>query len=178
MTETRNGAGPAPDPKDDDFNSDEAIETAALAGAAAIERLVAERNNLRQRVIAQQQELATMRSMNEDLRRRLFAIHQRYVDVAKRVVGQLEQFDGTIREVLQPGANGQQAPHGQPAGHGQPAAHGQKAAHGPQAGHAGTNGEAAPRSDKPAPRGLAERLAETAPPETVADQPATSQSKT
>ncbi|HUW72461.1 MAG TPA: hypothetical protein VMW05_00265 [Methyloceanibacter sp.] len=153
MTETpRNGTGPAPEPQDEDFNSDEAIETAALAGAAAIERLVAERNNLRQRVIAQQQELASMRAMNEDLRRRLFAIHQRYVDVAKRVVGQLEQFDGTIREVLQPGAQGAQ----------------------------GANGAAAPRDEKPAaaPKGLAERLAETAPPETPADQPATPQTKT
>ena len=149
MTETpRNGTGPGPEPQDEDFNSDEAIETAALAGAAAIERLVAERNNLRQRVIAQQQELASMRAVNEDLRRRLFAIHQRYVDVAKRVVGQLEQFDGTIREVLQPGAQG-------------------------------ANGAAAPRDEKPAaPKGLAERLAETAPPAAPSDQPATPQTKT
>src|SRR5665811_1672294 len=107
MTETpRNGAGPAPEAPDEDFTSDEAVETAALAGAAAVQRLVAERNNLRNRLAAQQRELAAMRGINEDLRRRLFAIHQRYVDVAKRVVGQLEQFDATIREVLQPGAQG------------------------------------------------------------------------
>src|SRR5680860_198176 len=168
MTETpRNGAGPAPEAPDEDFTSDEAVETAALAGAAAVQRLVAERNNLRNRLAAQQRELAAMRGINEDLRRRLFAIHQRYVDVAKRVVGQLEQFDGTIREVLQPGANGQPGAHGQPGTHGQ----------------AGANGDAVPRNEKPtAPRGLAERLAETAPPAapTAAptDQPATPQTKT
>jgi hypothetical protein len=33
-------------------------------------------------------------------------LHQRYVEVAKRVVGELEQFDGTIREVIQEGYNG------------------------------------------------------------------------
>jgi hypothetical protein len=101
-----NGIGAQPEPQDSDFASDEAIENAALAGAAAVQRLVAERNNLRNRVAAQQRELASMRAFNEELRRRLFAVHQRYVEVAKRVVGQLEQFDGTIRQVLQEGPNG------------------------------------------------------------------------
>lgn len=109
-----NGTGAAPEPQDDDFATDEAVENAALAGAAAVQRLVSERNNLRQRVIAQQHELASMRAFNEELRRRLFAIHQRYVEVAKRVVGQLEQFDGTIRNVLQEGPNGAARPKGAP----------------------------------------------------------------
>jgi len=101
-----NGTGAAPEPQDSEYASDEAVESAALAGAAAVQRLVAERNNLRQRVIAQQQELGSMRAANEELRRRLFVVHQRYVEVAKRVVGQLEQFDGTMRQVLQDGQNG------------------------------------------------------------------------
>jgi len=101
-----NAAQTAPEPQDDDFTSDQAIENAALAGAAAIQRLVAERNNLRNRLAAQQRELAAMRAFNEELRRRLYVLHQRYVEVAKNVVGQLEQFDGTIREVVQEGYNG------------------------------------------------------------------------
>jgi len=107
-----NGTGAALEPQDDDFATDEAVESAALAGAAAVQRLVAERNNLRQRVIAQQHELGSMRAANDELRRRLFAIHQRYVEVAKGVVGQLEQFDGTIRNVLQERSNGAARPHG------------------------------------------------------------------
>ena len=47
-----------------------------------------------------------MRAFNEELRRRLYVLHQRYVEVAKKVVGQLEQFDGIIREVVQEGYNG------------------------------------------------------------------------
>jgi hypothetical protein len=110
----KNGAGTPPAAQEDDFSSDQAIENAALAGAAAIQRLVAERNNLRNRLAAQQRELATMHAYNEDLRRRLFVLHQRYVDVAKRVVGQLEQFDGTMREVIQEGQKGA-APREEPA---------------------------------------------------------------
>jgi len=104
--QSTNAARTAPEPQDDDFTSDQAIENAALAGAAAIQRLVAERNNLRNRLAAQQRELAAMRAFNEGLRRRFMVLHQRYVEVAKRVVGELEQFDGTIREVIQEGYNG------------------------------------------------------------------------
>jgi len=104
--QSTNAARTAPEPQDDDFTSDQAIENAALAGAAAIQRLVAERNNLRNRLAAQQRELAAMRAFNEGLRRRFMVLHQRYVEVAKRVVGELEQFDGTIREVIQEGYSG------------------------------------------------------------------------
>ncbi|MGH6864616.1 MAG: hypothetical protein ACREDO_00155 [Methyloceanibacter sp.] len=84
-----------------EFASDQAVENAALAGAAAIQRLVAERNGLRNRLGVQDREIMALRSMNEDLRRRLILIHQHYVDLARKVVGRLEEFDGTIREVVQ-----------------------------------------------------------------------------
>lgn len=100
-----NAARMEPEPHDD-FASDQAIENAALAGAAAVQRLVAERNNLRNRLAAQQRELGAMRAFNEELRRRFYILHQRYVEVAKRVVGELEQFDGTLREVIQDRQNG------------------------------------------------------------------------
>jgi predicted ribosome quality control (RQC) complex YloA/Tae2 family protein len=90
-----------------DLSSDQAIESAALAGAAAIQRLVAERNELRARLFAQQRETAALRAANEDLRQRLLTIHQHYVEMAKRVVGHLEQVDGTMREVTQEAFEGQ-----------------------------------------------------------------------
>jgi len=86
---------------EEDLSSDQAIESAALAGAAAIQRLVEERNELRHRLSEQQREMAAVRALNEDLRQRLLTIHQHYVEMAKRVVGDLEPVDGTIREVTQ-----------------------------------------------------------------------------
>ena len=71
--QSTNAARTGPEPQDDDFSSDQAIENAALAGAAAIQRLVAERNNLRNRLAAQQRELAAMRAFNEELRRRFMS---------------------------------------------------------------------------------------------------------
>jgi TolA-binding protein len=82
-------------------STDQSIENVALAGAAAIQRLVAERNALRDQLTAQQGKLNEMRSVNDDLRRRLLTIHQHYVEMAKRVVRNLEQVDGTIRDVTQ-----------------------------------------------------------------------------
>lgn len=102
----RDMPNPRPQPQSGDYASDQAIENAALAGAAAIQRLVAERNGLRNRLGAQQREVAALRAVNEDLRRRLILIHQRYVELAKRVVGELEQLDGAIRTVAQEAHNG------------------------------------------------------------------------
>ena len=92
---------PHSQPQPPDLSSDQAIENAALAGAAAVQRLVAERNALRGRLAGQQRELAALRAVNDDLRRRLIFIHQHYVGLAKRVVGELEHLDGTIRDVAQ-----------------------------------------------------------------------------
>jgi hypothetical protein len=88
-----------------EFASSQAMENAALAGAAAIQRLVAECNGLRTRLSLQESELARLRGANEGLRRRFGLLHQRYVELAKKILGQLEQFDTTIREAGQD-ANG------------------------------------------------------------------------
>jgi hypothetical protein len=61
--------------------------------ARRVQRLVAERNRLRNRLGMQDRDLAALRAINENLRRSLIAIHRHYVDLAKRVVGRLEQFD-------------------------------------------------------------------------------------
>jgi hypothetical protein len=85
----------------DDFANDQAVESAALASAAAIQHLVGERNALRNRLLAQERDLAALRALNEDLRRKLVMLHQHFVDAAKNMVGRLEQFGGTLREVVQ-----------------------------------------------------------------------------
>ena len=97
----RNATMVKPEAQAAELASDQAVET-ALAGAAAIQRLVAERNGLRSRLNAQEHELMGLRASNEDLRRRLVLVHQHYVDLAKKIVGQLEQFDMTIREGVEP----------------------------------------------------------------------------
>jgi hypothetical protein len=73
--------------------SDDELETAAVAGAAAVQRLIADRNHLRD-------ELAASRAAQEELRRRLATLHQRYIELAKRIVAQLHQFDNTMRDAL------------------------------------------------------------------------------
>lgn len=97
-----NGATPhQPHPQHMDMSTDQAVETAALAGAAAVQKLVAERNELRTRLVAQEQETAAYRALNNELRRRLLLVHQSYVEMAKGVVGDLERFDGALRESAQ-----------------------------------------------------------------------------
>ena len=49
---------------------------------------------------AHERELAASRAVQQDLKRRLAILHQRYVELAKRVVSQLHQFDGAMREVM------------------------------------------------------------------------------
>lgn len=83
------------------MESDQDIETAAVAGAAAVQRLIADRTQLRARLSLQEQELAASRVAQDELRRRLTLLHQRYIDLARKVVSQLEQFDVAIRELLQ-----------------------------------------------------------------------------
>jgi hypothetical protein len=84
----------------DQFGTDHEIESAAVAGAAAVQRLIADRNSLRNRLAAQERELMASRATQEDLRRRLGMLHQRYLELARKIVSQMEQFDGSIREAL------------------------------------------------------------------------------
>ena len=84
----------------DQFGTDHEIESAAVAGAAAVQRLIADRNSLRNRLAAQERELIASRATQEDLRRRLGMLHQRYLELARKIVSQMEQFDGSIREAL------------------------------------------------------------------------------
>lgn len=84
-----------------EFASSQAMESAARAGAAAIQSLVTECNGLRNRLSVQEAELGRLRGVNAGLRRRFGLLHQRYVELAKKILSQLEQFDGAIREASQ-----------------------------------------------------------------------------
>jgi hypothetical protein len=102
MTEgTRPNGLPKPETRGAELVSDQALENAAFAGAAAVQRIVADRNALRNRLNIQDRELMGMRAAHEDLRQRVVTMQQNYVELAKRVISQLEQFDGSIRELLQ-----------------------------------------------------------------------------
>ena len=68
------------------IESDEELENAAVVGAAAVQRLIADRNRLRN-------ELASSRAAQERL-------HQRYVELGKTVLSLLQQFDATMREAM------------------------------------------------------------------------------
>ena len=101
IEDARNTSPADAEAPDAEFASNQAMENAALAGAVAIQRLVAECNALRTRVALQDAELARLRGANEGVRRRFAMLHQRYVELAKKILGQLEQFDGLIREAGQ-----------------------------------------------------------------------------
>src|SRR5262245_24737531 len=72
---------------------DQEIESTAVAGAVAVQKLIADRNRLRE-------ELTASLAAQADYRRRLQALHHRYIALARKVVGSMQQFERTIREVM------------------------------------------------------------------------------
>jgi predicted nucleic acid-binding Zn-ribbon protein len=92
---------PKPQAQASESESDETMESVALAGAAAIQRLIADRDNLRTRANAQQRELVALSAINEDLRRRVALIRHHYVELGTKILTQLEQFDQATRDAMQ-----------------------------------------------------------------------------
>lgn len=82
------------------------LENIALAGATAIQHLIAERDSLRTHAAALQRDLATLSAINENLRRRLTVVRQHYLDLGTKILKQLEQFDQVTREALAPEEDG------------------------------------------------------------------------
>jgi hypothetical protein len=76
------------------------IEDIALQGATAIQRLIADRDNLRTHNVGLQRDLAASSATNENLRRRLLVIRQHYLDLGTKILKQLEQFDQVTREAI------------------------------------------------------------------------------
>lgn len=80
--------------------ADEALESAALTGAEAIQRIITDRNSLRTLANAQQRNLAALSATNEEFRRRLALLRRNYVELATTILAQLEQFDQATRHAL------------------------------------------------------------------------------
>ena len=80
---------------------DQTIESVAMAGATAIQHLITERDSLRGRARAQEDELVGLRAANEDLRRHLTLIRDHYLGLATGVVTELNQIDQYFQAALQ-----------------------------------------------------------------------------
>ena len=80
---------------------EQTLEAIAVAGASAIQRLISERDHLRIRVNAQQGDLVHLTAANVDLRRCVISIRQHYIELATKVLAQLEQFDHATRGLTQ-----------------------------------------------------------------------------
>jgi len=93
-----------------DRESDETLESVAVAGAAAIQRLIADRDSLRNCVNTQEGDLLALNSINEDLRRRIALIRHHYVELGTRILAELEQFDHATRHAMQDNQNAASAP--------------------------------------------------------------------
>jgi hypothetical protein len=78
--------------------SEQTVETVALAGAAAIERLIAERDLLKLRANAHQRDLVALSKINEDLRRCIALVRHNYLELGTKILAQVEQFDDAIRD--------------------------------------------------------------------------------
>jgi hypothetical protein len=81
--------------------SEQTVESTALAGAAAIQQIIADRDGLRDYASAQQRELAGLRAINQDLHRRIVQIRQNYLELGTKIIAQLEQFDAATRDAMQ-----------------------------------------------------------------------------
>jgi hypothetical protein len=66
------------------------LESLAIAGASAIQRLISERDDLRVRVNTQEEDLAHLTAANMELRRCIISIRQHYIELATKVLAQLE----------------------------------------------------------------------------------------
>jgi hypothetical protein len=85
---------------DSTSGSVQTVEQAALAGAAAIQRIIAERDKLRNLTQSQQSEMARLRSENDDSRRRVLEIRQHYLELATEVLSRFEKFDEALRKAM------------------------------------------------------------------------------
>jgi len=83
------------------LESAQTLEQAALAGAAAIQRIIAERDKLRSLTQSQQSEMARLRAANDESRRRVLEIRHQYVEFATEILGRFEKFDATLRSAME-----------------------------------------------------------------------------
>jgi hypothetical protein len=72
---------------------DQELESTAVAGAVAVHKLIADRNNVRD-------QLTASLAAQSELKRRLTLLHQQYVEVAKKVVAGMQHFDSAMRAAM------------------------------------------------------------------------------
>src|SRR5262245_47515613 len=72
---------------------DQELESTAVAGAVAVQKLIADRNNLRD-------QLTASLAAQAELRRRLGLLHQQYVELATKVVAGMQHFDSAMRAAM------------------------------------------------------------------------------
>ena len=77
------------------------LESLAIAGASAIQRLISQRDDLRVRVNTQQGDLVHLTTANMELRRCIISIRQHYIELATKVLAQLEEFDHATHDLVQ-----------------------------------------------------------------------------
>ena len=81
--------------------SDQTVESVAIAGATAIQHLITERDSLRGQARAQEDELVGLRAAYENLRHHLTVIRDHYLGLATGVVTELNQIDQFFQAALQ-----------------------------------------------------------------------------
>ena len=85
----------------EETKAEHSLESLAISGASAIQRLISERDDLRVRVNTQQGDLVHLTTANVELRRCVIAIRQHYIELATKVLAQLEQFDHATHDLVQ-----------------------------------------------------------------------------
>ena len=85
----------------EETKAEQTLESLAIEGASAIQRLISERDDLRVRVNTQEGDLAHLTAANIELRRCVISIRQHYIELATKVLAQLEQFDHETRDMIQ-----------------------------------------------------------------------------
>lgn len=81
-------------------DTDDTVRRVAIAGANAIQRRIADRDSLRNRANAQQQDLVALSAINKELRGRLASVRHHYVELAINIIAQLEHFDHATRNAI------------------------------------------------------------------------------
>ena len=85
----------------EETKAEHTLEGLAMAGVSAIQRLISERDDLRVRVNTQKGDLTHLVAANMELRRCIISIRQHYIELAIKVLTQLEQFDHETRDMIQ-----------------------------------------------------------------------------
>lgn len=80
-----------------DLSSERTLERRALAGAAAIQSIISERDKLRSLTNAQQMQISRLARESDDARRRIVEIRKHYFELATAILERLEKFDAALR---------------------------------------------------------------------------------